>query len=60
MPDYGTYGTNVHTTSELVRLVADLLDVTFIKRESDYRGAYALAESTQRPPRDPAERHPRR
>ncbi|MDQ0956206.1 hypothetical protein QFZ66_000084 [Streptomyces sp. B4I13] len=46
MTDYGTYGTSTHTASELVRLVADHLDVVFTERESDYRGVYHLAQGT--------------
>jgi len=39
---YDTYGTDVHSTSELVRLVTDLLEANFTERESDYRGVYRL------------------
>ncbi|MFJ9584904.1 hypothetical protein [Streptomyces acidicola] len=44
MTEYDAYGTNAHTTSELVRLVTDLLEVTFTGRESEYRGAYDVAD----------------
>ncbi|MDX3453079.1 hypothetical protein PV396_14145 [Streptomyces sp. ME02-8801-2C] len=44
MTEHAIYGTNAHTTSELVRLVSDLLEVTFTGRESDYRGAYDVAD----------------
>ncbi|MFF4521380.1 hypothetical protein [Streptomyces bluensis] len=37
MTEYDAYGTNAHTTSEVIRLVTDLLEVTFTERESDYR-----------------------
>ncbi|MFJ8798664.1 hypothetical protein [Streptomyces sp. NPDC102487] len=44
MTDYDIYGTNSHTVGELVRLVTTHLDVVFTERESDYRGAYQLAQ----------------
>jgi hypothetical protein len=45
MTEYAAYGTNAQTTSELVRLVSDLLELTFTERESDYRGTYDIAKS---------------
>ncbi|MER6092563.1 hypothetical protein [Streptomyces bluensis] len=44
MTEYDAYGTNAHTTSEVIRLVTDLLEVTFTERESDYRGTYDIAD----------------
>ncbi|MGW5498940.1 hypothetical protein [Streptomyces olivaceoviridis] len=45
MTDHHTYGTSIHTVSELVRLVGDRLGLVFIERDSDYRGVYHLAET---------------
>lgn len=43
MTDHHTYGTSTHTASELVRLVSDRLGLVFSERDSDYRGVYHLA-----------------
>ncbi|MER5204697.1 hypothetical protein [Streptomyces sp. NPDC002825] len=40
---YDTYGTNSYTVKELSSLLADRLAVTFVERESDYRGVYFVA-----------------
>ncbi|EPD60537.1 hypothetical protein [Streptomyces sp. HGB0020] len=44
MTQHDTYGTCAHSANELVRLVTDLLEVTFTERESDYRGIYHVAD----------------
>ncbi|MFF8381272.1 hypothetical protein ACF07V_34730 [Streptomyces sp. NPDC015661] len=43
MTVFDFYGTNTHTAEELADLLAERLDVTFVERESDYRGVYFLA-----------------
>jgi hypothetical protein len=40
MPIYDTYGTNAHTATELARIVADRLGLTFAEHDSSYRGIY--------------------
>ncbi|MET8565741.1 hypothetical protein ABZV75_36235 [Streptomyces flaveolus] len=47
MTDYHTYGTSTHTAGELVRLVGDRLGLVFTERDSDYRGVYHLAGTSQ-------------
>ncbi|KOV94598.1 MULTISPECIES: hypothetical protein [unclassified Streptomyces] len=47
MTDYHTYGTSTHTVRELVRLVGDRLGLVFTERDSDYRGVYHLAGTSQ-------------
>ncbi|MGW6894068.1 hypothetical protein [Streptomyces chartreusis] len=46
MTDHHIYGTSTHTADELVRLVSDHLGLVFTERDSDYRGVYHLASSS--------------
>ena len=45
MTVHDTYGTSTHTVVELAELVADLLGLSFVERDSCYRGVYFLAEA---------------
>jgi len=46
MTVYDTYGTNIHTATELTRIVADRPGLTYSVRESDYRGTYYRADAS--------------
>ncbi|RSN78696.1 hypothetical protein DMH26_39515 [Streptomyces sp. WAC 05379] len=46
MTDYDIYGTSSHTADELVRLAGSLLGLVFTERDSDYRGLYHRADSS--------------
>jgi hypothetical protein len=46
MTAFRTYGTNTCTPAELAQLVAARLDLTFVERESDYRGTYLVAQTS--------------
>ncbi|MCT9139094.1 hypothetical protein [Streptomyces violarus] len=43
MAGFYKYGTSTHTIDDLLQLVSTRLEMTFAKRESDYRGTYHLA-----------------
>ncbi|MFD5715703.1 hypothetical protein ACFWHW_35930 [Streptomyces pharetrae] len=47
MSDHHLYGTSTHTAGELARLVGDRLGLVFTELESDYRGAYLLADAPE-------------
>ena len=45
MTVHDTYGTRAHTASELARIVADHLGLTFTEHDSYYRGSYFLGDA---------------
>ncbi|MEV4426789.1 hypothetical protein AB0K23_15685 [Streptomyces sp. NPDC049602] len=47
MTIYDTYGTQNHTAEELAGLLAPLLGVVFVERDSYFRGGYLKAEEGQ-------------
>lgn len=49
METHDTYGTSAYTVTGLARLLTDRLGVTFVERDSYYRGVYLVADAgTQR------------
>ncbi|WIN00646.1 hypothetical protein ACTOB_004363 [Actinoplanes oblitus] len=49
MDAYDTYGTSAYPVAELARLLTEQLGVSFIERDSCYRGVYLVADAgTQR------------
>jgi hypothetical protein len=46
MTAFSAHGTSTCTPAELAQLVAARLDLTFVERESDYRGTYLVAQAS--------------